>query len=291
MKIKLALLTLTLLSGHFASSASAVVAAPGFPDALPNAANGVNYVETVDGVEVKHLHPNGAQLAGLGAYSSRFQGITGAPGTAFVAWEKFATGTFNGLAAQYYNAGGGLTGTLSQLAQVGSNPGVSSTASNPGLVNVGGVDYFGRLTSGPYDFSISATSLIDAGRVVLGIKHSPFFDVDYNAITAFSPTLNGVEAQSLYKTANFGNYADASPATGMFGNATVHYYFYTWDLDIESGDPLVLNFASGADALGFGFSVDAIALSVQPIPEPSSMALLAVGMAGAMYLKRRRQRA
>ncbi len=163
--------------------------------------------------------------------------------------------------------------------------GIATTGSNPGLTTVGGVQYSGRLTTGGYDFSLEGTSSIAITSITLQIKHSPFFDADFNPITAFSASLNGIASAPAVKGPNLSNSSDA-----LSLNTTYNVYSYTWsNLNIAANEPFHINFQSGPDALGFGFSVDSVALSTTAVPEPETWsAMVVAGLIALICMRRKR---
>jgi hypothetical protein len=252
--------------------AEAIVTADGFELPNPNANSGAPPPTIVN-----------AQLSGLGAAS--VYGSFDAPNVGFAGWEKWSSPVFSLEPPQYRGNSGVLTATLDQDA-VG--PGRSTTGSNPGLITVDGLEYSGRLTNGPYEFTIEATSTIFLSSVTLHIKHSPF-QVDGNTVTAFVASLNtgslsGIASEPAIKGANLGNSSDA---IGL--STTYNMYTYTWNnLSIDPNEPFTVEFFSGADGTGQGFSIDTIAIAVSSVPEPSSCALLA--LSGAVVGLRRWRR-
>ncbi len=263
-----------------APAARAIETASGFEAPDPFASQG-NYN---DG------SPINAQLSGLGAVAP--YGAFDAPEIGFAAWEKFSSGSFDGLAAQYTGSSGALQATLSQATET---IGITSAGtSNSGQIDVGGTDYFGRLTCGlddSYDFSITGTSSIAITSITLAIKHSNFFTVEdpedpetWTQIAPFSATLDGVPSSSAVWSEPYGNFSDA-----LSLNTTARYYLYTWNVDIAPGEEFTVDFSSVPETLGLGFSVDAVALSVQSVPEPSTAGLIAAGLAVVLWrIKRRR---
>lgn len=258
MKIRSLLLSLAFCLT--ATMAKAIVTADGFPIPDPS----VN---------------NGTQLSGLGATGP--YGSYDSPYVGFAAWEKWSSGSFINLTPQYTGASGLLNVTLTQS---NDGAGVSTSGSNPGIIDVDGVTYHGRLTTGGYDFNLSGTSAVAFTSLTLQIKHSPFFDADFNPITAFTASLNGMASAPVQVGPNLGNFSDA---IGL--NTSNSVYTYSWsNLNIAENEAFSLQFASGADLTGFGFSVDSIAINVQAIPEPGTWALIA--LAGLFVLVFRRNR-
>lgn len=233
---------------------------------------------------------NNAQLSGLEASYGSFDGAD----VGLSAWEKFSSPTFTSLTAQYTAGGVGLSATLSQNA-VDPAPGISDEStgtSNTGLIDVGGTDYYGRLVTGPYDFSIDGVADNAITGITLQIKHTPFFDAEFNPTIAFEATLSyGVEVLSggtPTQGVNLGNFSDA---IGMSMNTS--YYEFTWtDLNIGALEAFSIDFSSLEDQLGFGFSVDTVALQVTSaaVPEPSTWALMLGGAVFGLVVLRRRQR-
>lgn len=237
------------------SLAQAIVTVNGFEIPNPNANRGTFSPEIVN-----------AQLSGLTAAS--VYGSFDAFNIGFAGWEKWSSPVFSLEPAQYTGDSGVLTATLDQDA---NGPGLSTSSSNPGLITVDGVDYFGRLTNGPYEFTIEGTSTIFLSSVTLHIKHSPYF-IDGSAVTAFTASLNGLASEPVIKGPNLGNSSDAISL-----NTTYNMYTYTWNnLSIDPNELFTVDFFSGADGTGQGFSIDTIAIAVSSVPEPSSCALLAL---------------
>jgi hypothetical protein len=254
------------------TGAQAIVTVPGFEAPNPSADRG-SYAAGTPPVIVN------AQLSGLGA--GGIHGSFDAPNIGFAAWEKFSSPVFSLELPQYTGNSGILTATLDQDA---SGPGRTTTGSNPGLITVLGVEYSGRLTTGPYDFHIDASSTLGLASVTLQIKHSPY-QVDGVAVTAFSAKLNGVDSEPAIKGANLGNSSDAISL-----NTSYNYYTYTWNnLSLAPNQSFELDFFSGADGTGQGFSIDSIALTTSTIPEPTGAALLVVGLV-TLGLRRARTR-
>ncbi len=280
--IRSALLGVVLVVGFLLGPAArAIETASGFETPDPFASQG-NYN---DG------SPVNAQLSGLGAMAPH--GAFDAPTIGFAAWEKFSSGSFEDLAAQYTGSSGALHATLSQATET---IGVTSTGtSNSGQIAVDGIDYFGRLTCGLddfYDFSITATSSIAITSITLTIKHSNFFDAadpedfsTWTQIAPFSATLDGVPSSPAVWSAPYGNFSDA-----LALNTTARYYLYTWNVDIAPGEEFTVDFSSAPETMGLGFSVDAVALSVQSVPEPATRALAGLGLAALLWQARRRRK-
>ena len=277
-----ALLGALLVAGFlFGPAARAIETASGFEMPDPFASQG-NY---------NGGSPINAQLSGLGAVAP--YGTFDAPTIGFAAWEKFSSGSFEDLAAQYTGSSGALHATLSQATET---IGVTSTGtSNSGRITVDGVDYFGRLTCGlddSYNFSITATSSIAITSITLAIKHSNFFDAadpedssTWTQIAPFSATLDGVPSSAAVWSGPYGNFSDAIAL-----NTTARYYLYSWNVDIAPGEEFTVDFSSAPETLGLGFSVDAVALSVQSVPEPATGALAGLGLAALLWQARRRRR-
>ncbi|MBC2595266.1 PEP-CTERM sorting domain-containing protein [Ruficoccus amylovorans] len=229
---------------------------------------------------------NNAQLSGLTASYGSFDGAD----VGLSAWEKFSSPTFSGLAAQYTAGGMGLNATLSQS---NSGAGLSdelSGTSNTGLIDVGGTNYYGRLVTGGYDFTIDGVADYGISSITLQIKHTPFFDAEFNPMIAFDAELSyggiTLSPDSITEGANLGNFSDA---IGMSMNNG--YYEYTWsNLNIGALEAFLIDFSSLEDQLGFGFSVDTIALQVtsNAVPEPSTWALMISGAVFAFVALRRR---
>lgn len=249
--------------------AEAIVTVDGFELPNPNASRGTFSPAIIN-----------AQLSGLSAAS--VYGSFDAPNIGFAAWEKWSSPVFSLEPPQYTGNSGVLSATLDQGA---NGPGLSTTGSNPGLITVDGVDYSGRLTTGPYEFTIEATSTIFLSSVTLYIKHSPYF-IDGSAVTAFTASLNGLASEPVIKGPNLGNSSDAISL-----NTTYNMYSYTWNnLSIDPNEPFTLDFFSGADGTGQGFSIDSVAIAASSVPEPSSCALLMLS-AAAVGLRRSRRMA
>lgn len=268
MKISLVLLAVAAIA--MSPSAQAINTVAGFE--LPNpAANAGNY---------NGGSPINAQLSGLGAdgvYGSRDAANNG-----FAAWEKWSSGSFSDFAPQYTGAAGTLNVTLDQS---NTAAGRSTTGSNPGLITVGDTQYSGRLTTGGYDFSLDGTSSIAITSITLQIKHTPLLDEDFNPVIAFSATLNGVPSEPLVQGPNLGNFSDAISL-----NTTTNVYTYTWNnVNIAANEAFTVSFSSGPDVLGFGFSVDSVALSTSAVPEPGTWgAIMAAGLFALVWIRRKR---
>lgn len=244
--------------------------APGFE--LPNTlANRGSYTAGTPATIVN------AQLSGLGygVYGSFDAAYVG-----FAAWEKFSSPSFTLEAPQYTGNSGALTATLDQDA---AGPGLATTGSNPGLITVNDIQYSGRMTTGPYDYHIDGTSTLAINSVTLQIKHSPY-QVGGVAVTAFVAKLNGLFSEPAVAGPNLGNSSDAISLSTNYS-----YYTYTWNISIPANQPFDLDFSSGADGTGQGFSIDSIAVSVSTVPEPTGVTLLVGGLA-MLGLRRARTR-
>lgn len=233
----------------------------------------------------------GSQLSGMNAVYGSYDGST----VGFAAWEKFSEPMFSGFGPQYWAGGAGLRATLSQSNEdAWVSDGVSTTTSNTGLINVGGTDYYGRLTNGGYNFTIEgmATGIIQS--ITLQIKHSPYLTpvgMDWHEIIPFAAELSvggetfAPEVDDGPSLPNFSDTLDLATRTAI--------YTYRWDnLNIGADQPFALDFFAGADQTNQGFSVDAIGLHVQvQVPEPAVVAVLLAGSAlGVAALRRRRMR-
>lgn len=269
---------LLLIGLGFALPVRAIGTAPGFETPDP----------FVDQGDYNDGDPIDAQLSGLGTVAP--YGSFDAPTVGFAAWEKFSAGSFEDFGPQYTGDSGALSASLSQSRET---IGLSTSGSNPGLINVGGTDYYGRLTCGlddSYEFTLTAMASIPIKSITLAIKHSNFFEVDpedpdsWTQVAPFSATLGGMSSAAAVWSQPYGNFSDAL-ALGTYAR----YYLYTWDVDLAAGEEFTIDFSSLPEQLGFGFSVDAIVLSVNAVPEPATLALFGAG-AFALWVGTRRRK-
>ncbi|AHF92454.1 glycosyltransferase family 1 [Opitutaceae bacterium TAV5] len=196
----------------------------------------------------------------------------------FAAWEYFGTEPqFTGLASQIGINDDGFTVSLSQTA---TGPGFSG----PSLDGLSG-----RLTTGPYDFSISGVATFSIESIVLQIKHSPFLDLDWERQIAFDVTLDGVSATGVESVDRYASSDGTNTSTGGTG-VSFYVYEYRWDnLSIGAGEDFSILFSSLEDQLGFGFSFDTVAITVTPsaVPEPSTYAAICGALVLAGVIARR----
>lgn len=105
---------------------------------------------------------------------------------------------------------------------------------------------------------------------------------------------NSVVASTAFTDfANVHNYKMVLNTAGSGSTFTVSYYVD----GVAFGTELLMDFASLSSIGGVGFSartgtgtVDNFLLTVQPVPEPSTLALIGLGIGGLVYLQRMRRK-
>jgi hypothetical protein len=185
------------------------------------------------------------------------------------------------MAAQFSNLGSSLGTSGASLSasfgaentMIGRTPAALIQADGQG--NVGGEVYTGGVTS---SFSISGVVTSNISTVYLQIKQDIGAGSAGNLAGYFTPNLAG------------GTLLDAS-AGAVFADGTINYSVTTWTfaVDLSAGEQFTLNFNGAA----FGHKAfDGIRIDtdggIQAVPEPSTYAMLGLGLAVALWAARRR---
>lgn len=184
----------------------------------------------------------------------------GQASTEYALWENFSVAYNGGNAPD--QAGSTGNGTITQ-----TTPG-PGTEGSLGPFVIGG---FGNIYSpdSVNTFRLDDTTPFTLGRVVFQVRNStgttPF---DFESVRLQYDNGNG--AQSIYASRQ-----------DLGGNASA------WDWNVSG-----LNISSYSiffNASGTSLSLDAVALDTQAVPEPSTWALVGMGVAGILTLRRRRK--
>lgn len=208
------------------------------------------------------------------------------------AWEYWdvptGQGQFSNLAPDISQGGSSLTTTLTQSYAGASTSGSGGPDNDPARLLVGGVG-----TQFSFSMTGSGSSTIDT--ITLQVKHSNFLDTEFNEIPSpFLAILNGGTPISGTKNPNGLTSPESYRWAASDAGTSVFFwvYSYTWTgLDIAAGEDFTIDFASPADQLGFGFSVDTVSVDVHyatAVPEVSGSALAALGALGFLAARRRR---
>ena len=181
---------------------------------------------------------------------------------------------------------GDNSGAILQATLSGGNPGALALPDSASTA--GSILYTGGATA---SFTIYAQAVTDISTFVLQIKQdgtnpSNPSQSDISGLTAeFSPviSING-EAPIAFSLSQV-SAAFAEPSGGTEG-----WTVTTWawsGLDIGAGDIFSVSFQNAGDHLSMdGFRIDAD--GQMAVPEPSTYALLAMGVGGVLWMMRRR---
>lgn len=182
--------------------------------------------------------------------------------------------TYSGIAS----GGSTLTGlSLSQSSAHINQATSPTTAQGAGLLESGDVYYSSTKAQ---TWTLTATTSIDITTMAFQVKTANTNEI--SILSVFQPSLVGVGTASYFRSA----------ATGeSISNFSASVIEYRWDnLNIEAGTTFTITFdLAGGNSGNFTRKpIDFVALDAAAVPEPSTYALVALGLGIAALKVRRR---